>query len=139
VPVVRKGRYGANVDREVEGVWRRAAIGGGLDARSGDQALVAVLRFHRLALRDGVEAAVFDMDPVEIQETIDGFRFFGLPGVADQICSLDVRVQPLDVSHVDSEAQAWYVSVVDEEALRSAVGSFLESRSGDFAPVEWVR
>ncbi len=121
-----------------DAVWNRAAMhAGGLDARAGDQTVAAMLRFHGRAMSSGVVDALMELDPIELDDAIDGYRYIGLDGAADVTFSLR---QEVDLrAHEDGfegEADSRYASVVPDDAtLAAAFEQLFRDRPGDFAPI----
>ena len=129
------------LDSEV--VWNRAALGdAGVERRSGDLALMALLSVHSLAMNGGLLHSVEVLDPSELDDAAEGFRYFGLGGAAAalewaraQALHVDVDADPADAERIELEANARYwAAVPDDAAVWDAfVSKFSESPKA-FAP-----
>ena len=65
-------------------IWNRAALErGGPSPRAGDRALAALLLVHGLVMNGGVLHAIEHLSSREVNEALDGFRFFDLHGPAE--------------------------------------------------------
>lgn len=65
-------------------VWNRAALhSGGPSPREGDLALSSLLRVHGLVMNGGVVHAVEVATEAELRASCAGFRYLGLPEVAE--------------------------------------------------------
>jgi hypothetical protein len=119
-------------------VWNRAAMQrGGLDARAGDQAVAAMLRFHSQAMGGGVAGALIELDPMEFDDTIDGYRYLGLNDAADTVLALCHEVDVREDDAFEAEANSRYAALVPRDAvLVAAFEQRFRERPDDFAPVE---
>src|SRR3954451_11641516 len=121
-----------------DAIWNRAAMrAGGSDARAGDQSVAALLRFHSRAMSGGVLDALTELDPVELDDAVDGYRYLDLGQVADVVSSLRQESERRSDDEFEVEADARYAALVPDDAtLVEAFERRVRERPGDFAPVE---
>src|SRR4051795_12402162 len=110
---------------------------GGPDARAGDQALAAALRFHSRAMSGGILDALTELDPMELDEAVEGYRYLELVKTADEVTSLRGERDRRTDDEFETEADARYGALVPDDAtLTEAFERRFEDRPGDFAPAE---
>jgi hypothetical protein len=119
-----------------DAVWNRAAMeAGGPDARAGDQAVAGVLRFHSRAMSSGVVDSLTELDPVEVDEAIDGLCYLGLDDAAAVVTALRQDFEGRSADEYEAEADARYAAVVpDDDVLLDAFQRLFGARPSDFAP-----
>ena len=85
-------------------IWNRAtATADGVELRSGDLALSAVLHLHGLAMSGGLVDAVERLTAAEADAAEAGFRWFGLDPAAEVVASIR---RELDTGALDDGARA---------------------------------
>ncbi|GAA4896835.1 hypothetical protein GCM10025789_13350 [Tessaracoccus lubricantis] len=126
----------SNLDR----IWNRA-LDGGADG-DGDLALAAALVFHGMVMNGGALHAVETIDPEELAEAKDGYRWLGLDQVADLITRIEAEaaaLAPGDVEAVeDLETSAdddYYALIPDDAALQEALAARYDEEPDAFDAV----
>ena len=122
-------------------IWNRAALGGGgVDARSGDRALSAVLALHGLAMSGGLMDAIERVTSEEADAAEAGFRWLGLGAAADVVASVrgDIAAGALDdderAEALELRADEEYERAVpDDDTLVSAFRTRLAEEPDTFA------
>jgi hypothetical protein len=85
----------------------------------------------------GVIDALMELDPVELDEAVGGYRYVAVDGAADVIASLGQEVDLRDDDDFEAEADSRYAAVVPDDAtLVAAFERLFRDRPGDFAPVQ---
>ena len=126
-------------------VWNRATEAWNPETweglRDGDRALAALLLIHGLVQNGGVPHAVEALEPDEIRRGIEGYRYFGLDGVADLMDGALAQKSRLALSSlsVHEELELLWDSAYQEllptdQALADAFEGVYASSSADFAP-----
>ncbi|HHT13363.1 MAG TPA: hypothetical protein GX013_09410 [Propionibacterium sp.] len=110
----------------LERIWNRAADNGG--DGDGDLALAAVLNLHGMVMNGGLLNALETIDPEELADAKDGYRWLGLDSVADLIVQVEAEASEIpagDLEAIDDlEVQAdddYYRIVPDDAALQEAL------------------
>lgn len=110
----------------LERIWNRATDNGG--DGDGDLALAAVLNLHGIVMNGGLLNALETIDPEELSEAKDGYRWLGLDSVADLIVQVEAEASQIaagDAEAIDDlEVQAdddYYRLVPDDSALQDAL------------------
>lgn len=129
---------------DADGVWNRAAMGGGgSELRAGDTALADLLRFHSLAMNGGVLHAFESLSAEQRSAALQGYRFFGLRAAADAVEWLEQQADGVDLDgdvktaeRLDEEAQGRYDSAVAADAvLVTAFEQVYKQRPESFADI----
>lgn len=107
-------------------IWNRAVDGEG--EGDGDLALAAALVLHGMVMNGGLLDALESIDPEELAEAKEGFRWLGLDGVADLV--IRVEAEATDLEGGDAEAledlelsadDDYYALVPDDETLQDVL------------------
>lgn len=112
----------SNIDQ----IWNRAVNGeGGSD---GDHALSAVLVLHGMVMNGGLLDALESIDPEELEDAKEGFRWLGLDPVADLL--IKVKAEAAEFEGADPEAledlelsadDDYYALLPDDETLHEVL------------------
>ncbi|MHA7862572.1 DMP19 family protein [Tessaracoccus sp. Y36] len=109
----------------LDGIWNRALDGGG--EGDGDIALAAALVFHGLVMNGGALHAVETIDPEELSEAKEGYRWLGLDQVAELIKRIEAESAEVvgDVEALEDLEQSadddYYALIPDDAALQEAL------------------
>ncbi|MHA6894310.1 hypothetical protein ACQUJT_09470 [Ralstonia pseudosolanacearum] len=112
-------------------IWNRAALEhGGRNPFEGDTNLASLLRLHNLAMNGGVWHSLQVLTDQERFAAIEGFRYFGLPQVAD------IFSKPFEDTDEDEERleDAYSQEVPRDEVLFDAFCAKFEAEPEAFAP-----
>jgi hypothetical protein len=83
----------------------------------------------------GVLDALTELDPVELDDAIEGYRYLDLVQVADVVEPLRQECDRRTDDEFEVEADARYAALVPDDAmLVEAFERRLRERPGDFAP-----
>ena len=109
--------------------------------QDGDRALAALLLVHGLVQNGGVLHAVEALKPVEIRRGSEGYRYFGLDGVADLMDGAFAQMSRLEVSSLSVQEElehvwdrAYQEILPTDQALADAFEAVYAHASADFAP-----
>jgi len=128
-------------------VWNRATDAWSPETweglRDGDRALAALLLVHGLVRNGGVLHAVEALEPEEIRRGIDGYRYFGLDGVADLMDGASAQKSRHEVSSLSGREElehvwdrAYQELLTTDQTLVDAFEVVYAHPSADFAPAD---
>ena len=123
---------------ELDKIWNRACDSFSTEPlETGDRALRDLLRAHNLICNGGVFQAFAVLNEQEIQAAKGGYRFFGLPEVADLLArAKELLDKKVDLEEYEDPFDREYARYVPEESdLQERFKKHHASKPSDFAPL----
>ncbi len=108
--------------KPAELLWNRACNPDCDATCPGDRALAGLLLAHGLAMNGGVLHAVECLDEARFDRAVLGYRYFGLPAIADLLIRARSLLSSEDLADdVESELDLAYGAVVPDDSLLTAL------------------
>jgi hypothetical protein len=123
---------------EADKIWNRACGEEPMRSLPGDRALADLLRAHGLVMNGGVLHAVECLTAGELRDCQQGYRFYGLDGVASLLSRARSAFEGGgDLAEDEQRLNALYTAMIPSDS--SVVERFekhLKSSPSDYAPLQ---
>jgi len=118
-------------------IWNRACGEDPLRVLLGDRALADLLRAHGLVMNGGLLHAVECLTASELTDAEDGYRFFGLHGVASLVShARGIFESADDLGSYERQLDGQYADMIpSDSSLVERFEKRLKSGPSDFAPL----